>query len=658
MRHPISPKLFFQTVRFMFPALAFLTGTLSNISAATETYSARSTYQIAAAALGVARNIDFHTRDEGTLMTFPDSDIHVASISLRGAVFGNGRSYYNDTLYTFPNAEITVSFPTGTRAFGVDLKSFYSQNGSFTVTLGNGEVFQIPSQISGPLFFGAITDESIQSAKFSFSSDYLVLDNFTFVPVPNPCSGAAPIVNVPGSANPWLAGMPQGSNDGGYDSVPGQSAVVADFSQLFGGVRVRATGITTNCPGCVSSSNPEGSAELTGHFWGSVNGIGNIVAPLNSLIGVFIDDREPNLTPPPPGYVDYSTAASRDYTSLSPALKQPFFIGDGITNSGESQLIVAPPGATRLFLGTMDGYEWTNNGGSFSVTVDSCLDDAAPISTLITSPSNVGWNNSDVQIEITADDGNGSGAESITYSTAGAQNLASTTVTGGSAAFTVSNEGVTTVTFLSEDIAGNIEAARTVEVKIDKTSPGISIVVPASTSYLLNAVVTSEYSCSDLLSGISSCEGSLLNGSQLDTSSTGTKSFSVSAVDVAGNTALSTANYTITYGIASLYDQTKAVKAGGTVPIRLQLLDANGVNYSSPSISVNAVGVIQVSTQASSAAETAGNSNPDFNFRYDPVLNGYIFNLKTTGLTTGSYELRYVVGGSATVYSLGFQVRE
>ena len=28
-----------------------------------------------------------------------------------------------------------------------------------------------------------------------------------------------------------------------------------------------------------------------------------------------------------------------------------------------------PPGATRLYLGIMDGYEWNNNKGAFTVTV-------------------------------------------------------------------------------------------------------------------------------------------------------------------------------------------------------------------------------------------------------------------------------------------------
>jgi hypothetical protein len=61
--------------------------------------------------------------------------------------------------------------------------------------------------------------------------------------------------------------------------------------------------------------------------------------------------------------------ASRDFASLSPLLKQPFFIGNGLRNDGLSvQQFIVPAGATRLYLGTMDGFGWWNNSGSLEVT--------------------------------------------------------------------------------------------------------------------------------------------------------------------------------------------------------------------------------------------------------------------------------------------------
>ena len=46
-----------------------------------------------------------------------------------------------------------------------------------------------------------------------------------------------------------------------------------------------------------------------------------------------------------------------------------FFIGDGRTTSGTVQQFIVPPGATRLFIGKMDGYEWNNNFGTSTVTI-------------------------------------------------------------------------------------------------------------------------------------------------------------------------------------------------------------------------------------------------------------------------------------------------
>jgi hypothetical protein len=72
-----------------------------------------------------------------------------------------------------------------------------------------------------------------------------------------------------------------------------------------------------------------------------------------------------------PGGLDFSTALSRDFATLSPLLSQPFYVGDGLRNDGITvQSFLVPAGATRLFLGTMDGFGWYNNVGSLRVTVE------------------------------------------------------------------------------------------------------------------------------------------------------------------------------------------------------------------------------------------------------------------------------------------------
>jgi hypothetical protein len=114
------------------------------------------------------------------------------------------------------------------------------------------------------------------------------------------------------------------------------------------------------------------------------------------------------------------------------------------------------------------------------------------------------------------------------------------------------------------------------------------------------------------------------------------------------------------YNVCLLYDPTKAVKSGATIPIKLQLCDASGNDLSSAAITAHATSINQVSTTISGDVEDAGNANPDNDFRFDATLGptgGYIFNLKTIGLTTGTYNLNFTVTGDSFVYAAPFQVK-
>jgi hypothetical protein len=182
-------------------------------------------------------------------------------------------------------------------------------------------------------------------------------------------------ITIPGTSDPWLAGMPNGSsasfNPGGgepADFAPAQSPVLV--SGIVPGTLLMwtATGQVGH-PGDIA--NPDGKPPLIiySHYGGAENGISDITVPIDSLLGVFLGSGQPSN--PAPGALDFSTPASRNYLSLAPALQQVFFMGDGLTDGAVAQTIVAPLGATRLYLGTMDGYSWNNNIGSFEITLSS-----------------------------------------------------------------------------------------------------------------------------------------------------------------------------------------------------------------------------------------------------------------------------------------------
>lgn len=171
---------------------------------------------------------------------------------------------------------------------------------------------------------------------------------------------------VPGSSNPWLAGMPNGSSAKG-DTAPIASPAPAGITLTPGGkLHVAAAG-SVNYVSSPGSDGPDGipSYYLTND---EANGISGITATVNCLLGVFLDANQPDTTPAPDAMA-FSTVPELQYLTLHPGLKQIFFIGDGVTDQHEDQEIVVPAGATRLYLGTLDGSGWFNNSGQFVVSI-------------------------------------------------------------------------------------------------------------------------------------------------------------------------------------------------------------------------------------------------------------------------------------------------
>ena len=116
-----------------------------------------------------------------------------------------------------------------------------------------------------------------------------------------------------------------------------------------------------------------------------------------------------------------------------------------------------------------------------------------------------------------------------------------------------------------------------------------------------------------------------------------------------------TGTLSVTFNICLLYDPTKAVKSGATYPIKIQLCDINGNNVSSAGVVLHAVNVQQVSSSSYGDVITAGNANGDNDFRFDDGF--YILNLKTTGLSTGTYKLYFTAGDDPVLHSVEFQVK-
>jgi hypothetical protein len=261
------------------------------------------------------------------------------------------------------------------------------------------------------------------------------------------------------------------------------------------------------------------------------------------------------------------------------------------------------------------------------------------------------WHAVNVSLACVASDG-GSG---LANAAADASFLLSTAVGAG-----VEDANASTNSRVVCDVAGNCTTAVILGNKIDRKAPTISVTSPASVTYLVGQSVTASYDCPDGGSGTNACSGPVASGQPISTSAPGAFTFVVTASDSAGNTSSQSVSYSVGFNVCALFDQTKAHKSGSTVPIKLQVCDAQGVNYSSVSRTLVATSLILLATSAPGVLEDPGNANPDNQFRFDADAGpggGYIFNLKTTGLAQGTYGLVFTISGDATTHMVQFQVR-
>jgi hypothetical protein len=192
---------------------------------------------------------------------------------------------------------------------------------------------------------------------------------------------------------------------------------------------------------------------------------------------------------------------------------------------------------------------------------------------------------------------------------------------------------------------------------IDRKPPQITISGPVAANYIVNEIVAANYSCGDLGSGVAICAGPVANAANLSTASAGSWALQVNATDRVGNASAASVAYTVSYKTCLLYDSSKAKTRGSTYPIKLRLCDVSDNNLSSAAISVRAVSETMASTDAPGALDASGNANPDDNFRYDPSLGGYIFNLNTSGLGSGTYNLNFSAGSDPVLHSVSFQIK-
>ena len=171
-----------------------------------------------------------------------------------------------------------------------------------------------------------------------------------------PASLSAQIVTVTGKACIYFAGQSTVPDMGEKETAASIPPCVQVYS---GGVlSFAAEGLWHHADvGLYGPDGYGGNRDDTRSDYLTLGGISQVIAPRDTLVGVFLTDN-----PPDPGAMpDSLVLGSSDMTH--PEIQQGFAIGSELMN------VQVPVGATRLFFGMTDGREWSNNRGEVVVVV-------------------------------------------------------------------------------------------------------------------------------------------------------------------------------------------------------------------------------------------------------------------------------------------------
>jgi hypothetical protein len=310
--------------------------------------------------------------------------------------------------------------------------------------------------------------------------------------------------------------------------------------------------------------------------------------------------------------------------------------------AAQTTLVIGSEGTTTVSAEAEDRFGIS----SLPATVELRIDRSGPVAAC--NGPDGSWHADNVSVDCSASDALSGLADPAAAAFALSTNVPAGVETAGAA---TGSQGLV-------DLAGNLSTAGPVTGnRIDRKAPSIAITVPAGGTYAVHQVVAASYTCADGGSGVATCAGPVPLGGALDTATPGTKTFAVEARDAVGNAGRASSDYEVGYNVCLLYDPTKVKKLGSTVPIKLQICDAAGANLSQPSIGVTATSVHFEAATTTGPLDDSGNANPDLNFRYDPSLTGYIFNLKTSGLGPGRWQIRFRIGGDPGEHGAEFQLR-
>ena len=198
----------------------------------------------------------------------------------------------------------------------------------------------------------------------------------------------------------------------------------------------------------------------------------------------------------------------------------------------------------------------------------------------------------------------------------------------------------------------------------DTTAPTITITTPPDGAvYTLGQAVHADYACQDETdgSGLASCSGPAANGSSIDTSSVGTKPFTVNAADNAGNPASLTHNYSVIYNFNGFFQPVdnlptlNTVKAGAGVAVKFSLRGNQGLNILAAGYPLSQPIACDSGNPQDAIETTVTVSNSSLS--YDPATDTYTYVWKTNKSWAGSCRQLVIKLSDGTEHKANFKFK-
>jgi hypothetical protein len=338
-------------------------------------------------------------------------------------------------------------------------------------------------------------------------------------------------------------------------AVDDSSGVAVTYYTVDGGSKQTGNSVTLTTDGTHTIA-----------YW-SVDWAGNVEQP--HTVALNVDNTapvttaavEPALPDSSNGWYDHAVTVSLSvYDNLSGVAKTEYSLDGGATWQPYTSAITFDKEGKNTV-----SYRSTDNAGNIETvkTVNVNLDLTAPVTTAAVSPAapegQNGWYVHPVTVTLSAND-NLSGVAKTEYSLDGGSTWQAYT-----APVTLSQDSKYTVSYRSTDVAGNVEAAKTISFNLDQTAPTITVTGLVYGTYTDSTDITPILTLSDNLSGVDSSKTTVTLSTYgvqqtvqqgatipLYTLPLGEHTFIVTASDMAGNTGSQTITFQTATSIQSL----------------------------------------------------------------------------------------------------------